>query len=83
MSDDLQTDAEANLPGEVDAEVTVPGEDSPTEAAPTATAPLTTVDGIALHSIISPETMTVDAAHEQVKWTIDKLLSSWSPHSTS
>ena len=35
MSDDLQTDAEANLPGEVDAEVTVPGEDSPTEAAPT------------------------------------------------
>lgn len=47
-----------------------------TEVAPTATALFITVDGIALHSIISPETMTVDAAHEQVKWTIDKLLSS-------
>lgn len=48
----------------------------PTEVTPTATALFTTVDGIALHSIISPETMTVDAAHEQVKWTISKLLSS-------
>ncbi|GAA1501863.1 hypothetical protein [Brevibacterium permense] len=31
MSDDLQTDAEANLPGEVDAEVTVPGEGAAAE----------------------------------------------------
>ncbi|WP_152347826.1 hypothetical protein [Brevibacterium sp. CFH 10365] len=35
MSDDLQTDAEANLPSDVDVEVTAPGEDSATEAAPT------------------------------------------------
>ena len=33
MSDDLQTDAEANLPGEVDAGVTVPGEGTATEVA--------------------------------------------------
>ena len=35
MSDDLQTDAGANLPSDVDVEVTAPGEDSATEAAPT------------------------------------------------
>lgn len=52
------------------------GHIDPAEVEPTATALFTTIDGIALHSIISPETMTVDAAHEQVKWTIDKLLSS-------
>jgi AcrR family transcriptional regulator len=46
------------------------------EVAPTATALFTTLDGIALHSIITPETMTVDAAHEQLRWTIDKLLGS-------
>lgn len=35
MSDDLQTGAEANLPGEVDSSVTVPGEGSVAEAAST------------------------------------------------
>ncbi|WP_209324027.1 TetR/AcrR family transcriptional regulator [Brevibacterium renqingii] len=46
----------------------------PAEAAPAATALFTTIDGIALHSIITPETMTVEAGHEQVKWTIARIL---------
>jgi hypothetical protein len=46
----------------------------PSETAPAATALFTTIDGIALHSIITPETMTVDAAHEQLKWTIGRIL---------
>ncbi|WP_166821508.1 TetR/AcrR family transcriptional regulator [Brevibacterium limosum] len=52
------------------------GHVDPAEVAPIAKALFTSIDGIALHSIISPGTMTVDAAHEQVRWTIDKLLSS-------
>ena len=51
------------------------GHVDPAEVAPIAKALFTSIDGIALHSIITPETMTVDAAHEQVRWTIDKLLS--------
>ncbi|MGC2974190.1 hypothetical protein ACPUD8_00610 [Brevibacterium sp. FAM 25378] len=35
MSDDLHTDAEANLPSDAFVEVTAPGEDSAAEAAPT------------------------------------------------
>ena len=46
----------------------------PAEAAPAATALFTTIDGIALHSIITPETMTVNAAHDQLRWTIGRLL---------
>ena len=46
----------------------------PSETAPAATALFTTIDGIALHSIITPETMTVDAAHEQLTWTIGRIL---------
>lgn len=47
---------------------------APDEVAPIAKALFTTVDGIALHSIITPETMTVDVAHAQLRWMIEKLL---------
>lgn len=46
----------------------------PAEVAPSASSLFTTIDGIALHSIITPETMTVDAAHEQLRWTISRIL---------
>ncbi|WP_210603442.1 TetR/AcrR family transcriptional regulator [Brevibacterium oceani] len=45
------------------------------EVDPIAKALFTTVDGIALHSIITPETMAVDVAHAQLRWMIEKLLS--------
>lgn len=52
------------------------GHIDPAETAPSARALFTTVDGIALHSIITPESMTVDAAHEQLRWTIGRILGS-------
>lgn len=46
------------------------------EVEPAARLLFTTIDGLSLHSLITPKTMTVDAAHEQIKWTIGTLLSS-------
>ncbi|UVI35694.1 TetR/AcrR family transcriptional regulator [Brevibacterium spongiae] len=44
------------------------------EVKPAATLLFTTIDGLSLHAIIKPETTTVDAIHEQIRWTIDRLI---------
>lgn len=44
------------------------------EVGPTSIAMFTMLDGLALHSIVTPEAMTVDAAHDQLKWLIAKVL---------
>ncbi|TSI19721.1 TetR/AcrR family transcriptional regulator [Brevibacterium aurantiacum] len=50
------------------------GHIDPAEVAPLSTAMFTMLDGLALHSIITPERVTVDAAHNQLKWLIAKVL---------
>ncbi len=47
---------------------------SPAEVAPSSTALFTMIDGLSLHAIVTPERMTVDAVHGQIKWMIDKIL---------
>ncbi|RBP62527.1 TetR family transcriptional regulator [Brevibacterium sanguinis] len=47
---------------------------SPAEVAPAATGLFTLIDGLSLHAIVTPERMTVDAVHEQVRWMIDRIL---------
>ncbi len=46
----------------------------PAEVTPSATLLFTAIDGMALHSIITPERMTVDDVHANVKWLIGKIL---------
>lgn len=46
----------------------------PAEVAPTSIALFTMLDGLALHSIITPERITVDAALDQLRWLIAKVL---------
>lgn len=50
------------------------GHISPAEVAPSSTTLFTMLDGIALHSIVTPERMSVDAGHEQLRWLISKIL---------
>lgn len=50
------------------------GHIDPAEVAPSSTALFTMLDGLALHSIVTPEVMTVDAAHDQLRWLIAKVL---------
>lgn len=46
----------------------------PAEVAPSATALFTMLDGLALHSIVTPERVTVDAALDHLRWLISKVL---------
>lgn len=46
----------------------------PAEVAPSATILFTAIDGMALHAIITPERMTVDAVRAHVTWLIGKIL---------
>ena len=46
------------------------------DVGPAATLLFTTIDGLSLHSIITPEAMTVDTLHKQIIWTIGRLLGS-------
>lgn len=46
----------------------------PAEVAPASVALFTMLDGLALHSIVTPEAMTVDAAHDQLRWLIGRTL---------
>lgn len=46
----------------------------PAEVGPGSIALFTMLDGLALHSIITPERITVDTAREQLRWMIAKLL---------
>ncbi|WP_309132716.1 TetR/AcrR family transcriptional regulator [Brevibacterium sp.] len=50
------------------------GHISPAEVDPSSTALFTMIDGLSLHAIVTPERMTVDAVHEQIRWMIDKIL---------
>ncbi|RAF06006.1 TetR/AcrR family transcriptional regulator, partial [Burkholderia multivorans] len=50
------------------------GHIDPAEVAPSATLLFTAIDGMALHSIITPERMTVETVHDTVRWTIAKIL---------
>lgn len=50
------------------------GHIDPAETAPSAIALFTMLDGLALHSIVTPERVTVDAALEQLRWLIAKVL---------
>ena len=42
--------------------------------APSATILFTAIDGMALHAIITPERVTVDAVRAHVTWLIGKIL---------
>ena len=50
------------------------GHIDPAEAAPSSIALFTMLDGLALHSIVTPERVTVDAALDQLRWLIAKVL---------
>lgn len=50
------------------------GHIDPAETAPASVALFTMLDGLALHSIITPERITVDAAHDQLRWMIGRIL---------
>ncbi|HCG54780.1 MULTISPECIES: TetR/AcrR family transcriptional regulator [Brevibacterium] len=50
------------------------GHIDPAEVASTSTALFTMLDGLALHSIVTPERVTVDAALDQLRWLIAKVL---------
>lgn len=50
------------------------GHIDPAEVPPSATALFTMLDGLSLHAIIAPERITVDAALDQLRWLIAKLL---------
>lgn len=50
------------------------GHIDPAEAAPSSIALFTMLDGLALHSIVTPERVTVDGALDQLRWLIAKLL---------
>lgn len=46
----------------------------PAEVGRAATILFTAIDGMGLHSIISPDRMTVDEMHANIKWLIDRIL---------
>lgn len=50
------------------------GHIDPGETAPASIALFTMIDGLALHSIITPDRMSVDAAHDQLRWMIGQIL---------
>ena len=50
------------------------GHIDPAEVASTSVALFTMLDGLALHSIVTPERVTVDAALDQLRWLIAKVL---------
>ncbi|GAA1862395.1 TetR/AcrR family transcriptional regulator [Brevibacterium marinum] len=50
------------------------GHIDPAEAGPSAIALFTMLDGLALHSIVTPDRVTVDAALQQLRWLIAKVL---------
>lgn len=50
------------------------GHIDPAEVASTSVALFTMLDGLALHSIVTPERVTVDAALDQLRWMIAKVL---------
>ncbi|MDN5794055.1 MAG: TetR/AcrR family transcriptional regulator [Brevibacterium aurantiacum] len=50
------------------------GHIDPAEVASISVALFTMLDGLALHSIVTPERVTVDAALDQLRWLITKVL---------
>ncbi|WP_413333311.1 TetR/AcrR family transcriptional regulator [Brevibacterium sp. GP-SGM9] len=46
----------------------------PAEVGPASIALFTMLDGLALHSIITPDRITIDVTHEQLRWMIDRIL---------
>lgn len=50
------------------------GHIDPAEVTPSSIALFTMLDGLALHSIVTPERMTVDAALNQLRWLIARIL---------
>lgn len=44
------------------------------EVGPASIALATMLDGITLHSIITPDRITIEVAHEQLRWMIDRIL---------